>query len=92
MGLIRFIGEVYMLGLFERIIHACIAKLCGSDDTSEEVIESLCQLITTVGARLDASPNPQMKQVMDAYFQQMAGIRNKPGLPSRLRFYAFGCC
>lgn len=85
LGLIRFIGELFILNLLsEKIIVSCIAKLVGTEDPSEEVIESLCQLVTTVGARLDS--NPQMRGVTDFYFEKMQEIQNKPGLPSRLRF------
>lgn len=85
LGLIRFIGELFMLGLLsEKIIHACIGKLCGTDDPSEEVIESLCQLVTTVGKKVDSNPNA--RRYVDAYFVKMKEFQNQPGLPSRLRF------
>lgn len=85
LGLIRFIGELFMLGLLaEKIIHACLRLLCQTDDPSEEVIESLCQLMTTVGGQLDRGP--QGVKFLDYYFAKMAEIQATPGLPSRLKF------
>lgn len=84
LGLIRFVGELYFLGMLtEKIIHRCIRRLLGSEVPSEEVIESICQLMTTVGKTLDS---PENKKVVDAYFNRMYIIQETEGLPSRLRF------
>lgn len=83
LGLIKFIGELFILNLLkETIIHACFKLLLSKNDPSEETIESLCKLMTTVGSRLDASD----KARVDVYFSLMTDIQNTPGLPSRLRF------
>lgn len=85
LGLIRFIGELYILGLLsDKIINSCIIKLCSSNDPSEEVIESLCKLMSTVGRRLDDNPN--FRRFVDRYMDRMYEIQQKPGLPSRLKF------
>lgn len=85
LGLIRFVGELFILNLIsEKIIHACLTKLVSSDDPSEEVIESLCQLMITVGSKIDAKP--ATAKYVNAYFERMAFFQSIPGLPSRLRF------
>lgn len=85
LGLIRFIGELYFLGMLtERIMHACMQLLLNNSEPSEEVIESICQLMTTVGSRLEQ--NKDHADMFNAYFRRMAEIQKNPALPSRLRF------
>lgn len=85
LGLIRFIGELYFLGMLtERIMHACMQLLLNNPEPSEEVVESICQLMTTVGARLEQ--NKDHADMFNAYFRRMKDIEKTPGLPSRLRF------
>jgi translation initiation factor 4G len=85
LGLIQFVGELHLQDLLsEKIVHSCISKLCANDDPSEEVIESLCKLMTTVGKKLDS--NPQTQPLMNTYFERMELFQNIPGLPSRLKF------
>ncbi|KAM0274434.1 hypothetical protein ACHAQH_007842 [Verticillium albo-atrum] len=86
LGLVQFIGELYKLGMLtERIMHACVKKLVDYETTPEEAeIESLCKLLRTIGANLDASPKG--KSIMDAYFDRIQNVVNMPDLPSRLKF------
>lgn len=84
LGLIRFIGELYFLNMLtEKIIHRCIRRLLSNDNPSEEVIESICQLLTTVGKTLDT---PENKPHVDVYFDRLIAFENISTLPSRLRF------
>lgn len=86
LGLIRFIGELYFLRMLtEKIIQKCMQRLLKTDLPSEEVIESICQLMTTVGKQLESS-SPQSKSLVNDYFEQMLKIQQTPELPSRLRF------
>lgn len=63
LGLIRFIGELYFLEMLtENIIERCIRRLLSNDNPSEEVIESICQLLTTVGKTLDV-PKKRMRLI-----------------------------
>jgi translation initiation factor 4G len=53
LGNIKFIGELFKLNqLTNKIMHACIQQLLTPKDgqtvPSEEALESLCQLLTTV--------------------------------------------
>ncbi|KIL61104.1 hypothetical protein M378DRAFT_167265 [Amanita muscaria Koide BX008] len=56
--------------LTERIMHECIKKLLGS--VQDQEIESLCKLLTTVGALLDT---PKARAHLDVYFQRMQLLR-----------------
>lgn len=86
LGLVKFIGELYKLGMLtERIMHECVKKLVdyeGIPDESE--VESLTSLLKTIGASLDASEKGHA--MMDAYFARIAMMMDTPDLPSRLRF------
>ncbi|KAJ5542467.1 MIF4-like type 1/2/3 [Penicillium sp. DV-2018c] len=86
LGLVKFIGELYKLGMLtERIMHECVKKLVDYEGVPDEAeVESLTSLLRTIGASLDASEKgPAM---MDAYFARIHLMMEIPGLPSRLRF------
>ncbi|KAL2872525.1 putative eukaryotic translation initiation factor subunit eIF-4F [Aspergillus lucknowensis] len=86
LGLVKFIGELYKLGMLtERIMHECVKKLVDYEGVPEEAeVESLTSLLRTIGASLDASEKgPAM---MDAYFHRINLMMQTPELPSRLRF------
>ncbi|XP_055935890.1 eukaryotic translation initiation factor 4 gamma 3-like isoform X2 [Argiope bruennichi] len=87
LGNIRFIGELFKLGmLIEPIMHECIKKLLSQGD--EESLECLCRLLKTIGKELDdtkATKNSRDNQ-MDMYFAQMKLIVDKRLTSSRVRF------
>ncbi|KAJ6002616.1 hypothetical protein N7451_005163 [Penicillium sp. IBT 35674x] len=86
LGLVKFIGELYKLGMLtERIMHECVKKLVDYEGMPDEAeVESLTSLLRTIGASLDASEKgPAM---MDAYFARINLMVETPNLPSRLRF------
>jgi translation initiation factor 4G len=67
LGLIKFIGEMFKLQMLtERIMHECVKKLLVNPE--EEDIESVCQLLTSVGQLLDV---PKARAHMDVYFTRM---------------------
>lgn len=86
LGLVKFIGELYKLGMLtERIMHECVKKLVDYEGIPEEAeVESLASLLRTIGASLDASDKG--RTMMDAYFGRINMMMETPGLPSRLRF------
>ncbi|KAJ9120298.1 hypothetical protein QFC22_003198 [Naganishia vaughanmartiniae] len=86
LGLVKFVGELFKLEMLStRVIHACIVKLLANVvDPDEEDVESLCQLLTTVGAKLEAQP--KMSQQVGLYMQRMDDLRNSEHLSSRIRF------
>ena len=86
LGLVRFIGELYKLGMLtERIMHECVKKLVDYEGMPDEAeVESLTNLLKTIGQPLDSTEKgPKM---MDAYFSKIAEMIAIEGLPSRLRF------
>ena len=86
LGLVRFIGELYKLGMLtERIMHECVMKLVDYEGMPDEAeVESLTNLLRTIGQPLDSTTNgPKM---MDAYFMRINHMIAIEGLPSRLRF------
>ncbi|RPB23723.1 ARM repeat-containing protein [Terfezia boudieri ATCC MYA-4762] len=86
LGLIQFIGELFKLGMVtERIMHECFKKLFDYEDVPEEaVVESLCMLLRTIGASLDATGKG--RPAMDAYFVRIQTMIDHPELQSRLKF------
>ncbi|PYI01831.1 hypothetical protein BO78DRAFT_423158 [Aspergillus sclerotiicarbonarius CBS 121057] len=86
LGLVKFIGELYKLGMLtERIMHECVKKLVDYEGMPDEAeVESLTSLLRTIGASLDASERGHA--MMDAYFQRIGLMDQTPNLPSRLRF------
>lgn len=54
LGLIKFIGELYKIQMLnDKIMFECVLRLLS--DTSEESLECLCDLLTTIGEKLDRS-------------------------------------
>ncbi|KAG1727735.1 armadillo-type protein [Suillus lakei] len=84
LGLIKFIGELFKLQMLnERIIHECVKTLLGNVENPDEVeIESLCQLLKTVGQLLD---RPKARALMDVYFTRMEELR-RINVSSRIQF------
>ncbi|KAJ2665379.1 hypothetical protein IWW48_000268 [Coemansia sp. RSA 1200] len=85
LGLVRFIGELYLLDILTpRIIQECIKRLLASyEDPEEEETESLCKLLTTVGKKID---QPTHKKLIDAYFARVKSMAENKKLISRIRF------
>lgn len=89
LGNIKFIGE---LGkhemLHEGILHLCIKQLLEKKkkvavrDMAEDM-ECLCQIMRTVGRRLDVG---KAKLWMDQYYTRMIALSTHPDLSSRIRF------
>ncbi|XP_053368677.1 eukaryotic translation initiation factor 4 gamma 2a [Clarias gariepinus] len=89
LGNIKFIGELGKLDLIhESILHKCIKTLLEKKrrvqlkDMGED-LECLCQIMRTVGPRLD---HEKARSLMDQYFSRMRSLMNNKDLPSRIRF------
>ena len=81
LGNIRFIGELYKKAMItEKIMHECVLHLLTD---SEEDLEALCNLLTTIGKKLDQK---KAEERMDAYFQKLELMVRGGKLSSRLRF------
>lgn len=90
LGLIKFIGELFKLQMLtERIMHECVKKLLGNvENPEEEEIESLCKLLSTVGAILDT---PKARAHMDVYFSRMKELTKSQNVSSRMQFMLQVC-
>lgn len=89
LGNIKFIGELGKLNLIhESILHKCIKTLLEKKrhvqvkDMGED-LECLCQIMRTVGPRLD---HHKAKSLMDQYFGRVRSLIANQELPSRIRF------
>ncbi|KAM4723192.1 LOW QUALITY PROTEIN: eukaryotic translation initiation factor 4 gamma 2 [Rhinophrynus dorsalis] len=89
LGNIKFIGELGKLDLIhESILHKCIKTLLEKKKRVQlkdmgEDLECLCQIMRTVGPRLD---HEKAKSLMDQYFARMCALKSSKDLPSRIRF------
>ncbi|XP_051512180.1 eukaryotic translation initiation factor 4 gamma 2-like [Myxocyprinus asiaticus] len=89
LGNIKFIGELGKLDLIhESILHKCIKTLLEKKKRVQlkdmgEDLECLCQIMRTVGPRLD---HDKAKSLMDQYFGRMRSLMNNKDLPARIRF------
>uniref|UniRef100_A0A673FZD1 Eukaryotic translation initiation factor 4 gamma 2 n=1 Tax=Sinocyclocheilus rhinocerous TaxID=307959 RepID=A0A673FZD1_9TELE len=89
LGNIKFIGELGKLDLIhESILHKCIKTLLEKKKRVQlkdmgEDLECLCQIMRTVGPRLD---HEKAKSLMDQYFGRMRSLMNNKDLPARIRF------
>lgn len=84
LGNIRFIGELFKLGMLtEGIMNDCIERLLKTE-SDEENIECLCRLLTTIGKEVD-KPNNAAK--MKNYFSRLENIvKKKDTTTARTRF------
>ncbi|XP_057634729.1 eukaryotic translation initiation factor 4 gamma 2 [Chionomys nivalis] len=89
LGNIKFIGELGKLDLIhESILHKCIKTLLEKKKRVQlkdmgEDLECLCQIMRTVGPRLD---HERAKSLMDQYFARMCSLMLSKELPARIRF------
>ncbi|XP_069549537.1 eukaryotic translation initiation factor 4 gamma 2a [Brachyistius frenatus] len=89
LGNIKFIGELGKLNLIhESILHKCIKTLLEKKKRVQlkdmgEDLECLCQIMKTVGPKLD---HEKARSLMDQYFGRMRSLTNNKELPARIRF------
>ncbi|XP_041844545.1 eukaryotic translation initiation factor 4 gamma 2a [Melanotaenia boesemani] len=89
LGNIKFIGELGKLSLIhESILHKCIKTLLEKKKKIQlkdmvEDLECLCQIMKTVGPKLD---HEKARSLVDQYFGRMRALANNKELPARIRF------
>jgi len=89
LGNIKFIGELGKLAmLHEGILHKCIKQLLEKKKNSQlrdmsEDLECLCQIMRTIGPRIDT---PKARAWMDQYFERIHQFALNEELVSRIRF------
>ena len=84
-GLVLFFCELFKMGMLsERVMHECVRKLLWNiEDPEEEVIKSLCKLLSTVGWLMDTA---KAKAHMDLYFLRIKEMHKSPNISPRMRF------
>lgn len=87
-GTVHFIGELYKIEMLtSKIMQSCVSHLLDPSMCSEETLECLCKLLTTVGKRLEKT---DVKKVsLDECFSKLEGLADKKnpiGISSRIRF------
>lgn len=87
-GTVHFIGELYKIEMLtSKIMQSCISHLLDPAMCSEETLECLCKLLTTIGKRLEKL-DPK-KFDLTEWFLKLSGIADKKnpfGISSRIRF------
>uniref|UniRef100_A0A3B3Z130 Eukaryotic translation initiation factor 4 gamma 2 n=1 Tax=Poecilia mexicana TaxID=48701 RepID=A0A3B3Z130_9TELE len=89
LGNIKFIGELGKLNLIhESILHRCIKTLLEKKKRVQlkdmgEDLECLCQIMKTVGPKID---HAKAKSLIDQYFGRMQSLMNNKDLSARIRF------
>jgi translation initiation factor 4G len=85
LSLIRFMCELFKLQVVtERAMHECIKILLGNiKNPEEEQIESLCELLTTVGSLLDTE---KARAHLDLYFSRMRELMKNKNVNARMMF------
>lgn len=94
LGNIRFIGELYKLGMLTaRIMHECVRKLLSSNPSDEEALECLCRLLTTVGQDLEKETSDRLNKGpvqglcdLASYFKDMRRFVEEKKTSARVRF------
>ncbi|XP_037077135.1 eukaryotic translation initiation factor 4 gamma 3-like [Pollicipes pollicipes] len=83
-GNIRFIGELYKLGMLtDRIMQQCIVKLL--HDKHEDSYECLTKLVTTIGQKLEKAEQTRGKN-LSPQFDEFRRLSTDKALSSRVRF------
>lgn len=83
-GTVRFIGELYKIDMLTvKIMRQCVLNLLESP--TEEKIERLCKLLTTIGAKMESEAGPEG---LNQYFQTLTDLLHarKEIKSSRIRF------
>eukprot|EP01083_Nonionella_stella_P087141 242292_1 len=87
MGNITFIGELFKVDLLsEKIMHACIQHLIRNTDPSDDECEQICNLMTTIGHKLDSSKHKKYTHLMNDYFKRFKGLALTEGQSPRSKF------
>jgi translation initiation factor 4G len=87
LGLVKFIGELFKEGMLtDKIMARCISTFMAASSKdalpSEEKIESVCKLLSTVGVRMERSSG----QFLDSIFHALTSLAAAEGFPKRIKF------
>ncbi|KAJ7747800.1 armadillo-type protein [Mycena metata] len=84
-GVVRFLGELYKVGMSpEQMIRGYVKQLLGSVELPLDAdLEALCILLDTTGRFLDTA---KAKSQMDSHFIRISELAATTGIPMRIRF------
>lgn len=90
-GTVHFIGELYKIEMLtSKIMNSCIGHLLDPSMCSEETLECLCKLLTTIGKCLEKNDDKNAKKIdLSEYFATLSKIADKKyplSISSRIRF------
>jgi translation initiation factor 4G len=87
LGLVKFVGELFKLDMLSlKIMNACIVKLLHNIvNPDEEDVESLCQLISTVGSKIQRT-SAAAAGTLNVFISRMTEMSQSPNISSRMRF------
>ena len=87
LGLVKFVGELFKLDMLSlKIMNACIVKLLHNIVTpDEEDVESLCQLISTIGEKIQKT-SPTAASTLGIFISRMTEMKESPHISSRMKF------
>lgn len=86
LGLVKFIGHLYILNMLnDQVISHCIKSQSQNvEDPSEESLENLSQLISTVGLKFET--NERNRAVLNIVFDNIQTILDNCKISSRIKF------
>lgn len=87
-GTVHFIGELYKIEMLtSRIMQSCVTHLLDPSMVSEETLECLCKLLTTIGKRLEKLDQKNV-DLSECFVQlnRLVDKKNPSGISSRIRF------
>lgn len=88
-GTVHFIGELYKIEMLtSKIMNSCISHLLDQTMCSEETLECLCKLLTTIGKRLEKTDDKKRIDLSE-YFTTLSKIADKKhplNISSRIKF------
>ena len=87
-GTVHFIGELYKIEMLTtKIMVSCVSHLLDPAMCSEETLECLCKLLTTIGKRIEQSDKRKVDLTLNFNtLEQLADKKNPIGISSRIRF------
>lgn len=86
-GTVKFIGELYKIDMLtSKIMKSCINILMDENIISEETIECLCKLLTTIGGKMEQQDDPKALQEYFNKLIQMTHTGHNTIKSSRIRF------
>lgn len=87
-GTVHFIGELYKIEMLtSKIMNSCIGHLLDPTMCSEETLECLCKLLTTIGKRLEDQSDVKRVDLSECFNTlSLIALKKSIEINSRIRF------